>query len=234
MALPIISSVGTATPPAATYNSKPVISDLYTVRLTIRDDDTINGGKPYTIIANLPERWHTSMSAQWSTPFARSDLSQLAGRAASAVEAASALSGISTRLKPSTVQVWESSSEMTFSMDLAFVAYADAGKEIREVHRNLLKLVAPSEIAGMVLRSPGPTPLNALSNSIGLSGRRISLELGRYLMLEDVIIKSVSCDMPSMFEKNGIPISMTASLEISSYFSCFTTNDIDKMLGEVR
>jgi hypothetical protein len=61
------------------------------------------------------------------------------------------------------------------------------------------------------------------------TSRQINLRVGKYLYLRNVVITSVSSDVDSLFDVNGIPIAMTIAVEICSFYSCFTAEDIDLM-----
>ena len=197
----------------------------YTVRLTVSGDTTINGGQPTTFEANLPERYHIALTSSWTAPFAKTDYASLAGKYASIAEAAMSVTGIGQKSKQSSAQVWESSSPISLSLDMHFMAQSNTDTEIRQKHKLLLKLAAPSEtLAGAILVAPGPTIAGAI-----FGGRNIRMEIGDYLLLNSVVIKGVSADMTSLCEAQGIPIGMTVNVDVESFFSCYTVQDIDAM-----
>jgi len=245
------SKVGTATAPSnesaqrvKTYQSDMGVSQAYQVRLEVRGDKQLlaTGGRIFPIIASLPERYNIEFSSSWSSPFAKSDMSSLAGAiggskygamAAAIANGALNVAGISTRLKSQSVQVWDSTSSMSFSIQMIFNALSNSATDVRDKHRALLKLCAPSENAVGVLTQPGPTIASATSAALGFSGdsRKISLYIGRYIVLDNVIITGVSSDVSTLCDINGIPINMTINLQVQSFFSCFTSEDIDKMFN---
>jgi hypothetical protein len=55
------------------------------------------------------------------------------------------------------------------------------------------------------------------------------MEIGDYLLLNSVVIKGVSADMTSLCDAQGIPIGMTVNVDVESFFSCYTVQDIDAM-----
>lgn len=228
-----VSNQGVALPPNNTGIIDSSVTDrAYQVRLIVKDDEL---GKADVFIGNLPERYHIEMSSSWSSPFAKSDYSSIArtalgDKAGSLVQTLSDISGISTKTKQASIQVWESSSPIGFSFDIILRAKNNTRTEIRDQHMKLLKLVAPSESHdGLMLRQPGPSALDAISKHFGQKSRNISLEIGTYLLLESVVVKSVSTDMSSMCDKDGIPIELTVNVAVESVFSCFTEQDITQM-----
>jgi hypothetical protein len=122
-------------------------------------------------------------------------------------------------------QVWQSSTPISFNIDLVFNAKTNTKKDIQLKHLGLLKLAAPSEIlGGTMLLAPGP---NIVAS--GLTGRKISLYIGTYIVMENVIVKSVSSDVQTICGQDGIPHSMTINVEFESFYAGTTTNDLEKM-----
>jgi len=240
------SSQNTAVVPgaASTKYSTPSANPHYQVRLEVRGGDqalTRTGGKIFPIIAFLPERYNIDFSSQWSSPFSRTDIASAVGAAAgkfggiaqAITQGAFNIAGISTKLKAQSVQVWDSTSPMAFSIQMVFNAEENAATDVRDKHRALLKLCAPSEGTAGILTQPGPTIASATGSAIGISGdsRQIDLYIGSYLRLQNVIVTNVSSDISTLCDASGIPINMTIGLTVESFFSCFTSEDIDKMFG---
>lgn len=233
----VIKNINTAVVPAVAI--RPTVQNTaYQVELDVRAPSNYmkrltNGQKIFPIVANLPERFNMNLSSQWDSPFAKS-LAQTAGdavggAAGAAISNLPGVAGVADKLKAQTIQVWQASSPMSFSIDFVFNAQESTETEIRKRHIALLKLVAPTEmgegLAGNVLAAPGPTVIGAAFGD----SRRISMRVGKYMYLEDIIVKSVSADLVSKFDENGIPISMTCNVDVESFYSFFTTQDIDKM-----
>ena len=219
---------------------------LYKIRLVVKDPNLMppgsSGDSLLSFEANLSERYHMSMSSQWNSPFAKSDLADMArdkglNKTAAIISAGSALTGISTKTRGQSMQVWESSSPMSFSFDMKFMAASNTDAEIRQKHLLLLKLCAPSIVGGNggaaraagILSAPGPTPVDALANWADVGGRKITLYIGGYLKLDGVVIKSVSSDMTSLCGADGIPIGMNVQVEVESFFACYTVQDLDDL-----
>jgi hypothetical protein len=95
-------------------------------------------------------------------------------------------------------------------------------------HLGLLKLAAPSEIlGGLMLLAPGPSII-----SKGLAGRKISLYIGTYIYMDNVVVKSVGSDIQTICGADGIPHSMTINVEFESFYAGTTTNDLEKMFKQ--
>ena len=245
MAAPVISQQGTASRPADSPNGhrdSGKIAQIYQIRLEVRGDKQLlsSGKNIFPIVANLPERYSIDFSSSWSSPFAKSDLSSLAGLAGGAAgeaiaAGALAVAGISSKLKSQSVQVWDSTSPMSFSVQMIFNAETNSEADVRDKHRALLKLCAPSEGPGGVLFQPGPTIAGKVGDMLRTSdtSRNITLFLGRYIMLDNVIIKGVSSDVSTLCDIKGIPINMTINLQVESFYSSFTSEDIDKMFSPI-
>ncbi len=205
----------------------------YQVILEVEGDPAVNKDGVFPLIANLPERYHIDFSSQWSNPFAKDYIKDAAGAVSPVLESlvsiGSSVTGVSTKLKSQSVQVWESSSPLTFSIDLVFVAKTNSMNDIKKKHLALLKLAAPSELdsgtgAGQVLIQPGPVIVNS---GLAPNTRKISMALGNYLYLDNVIVTSVSSDVSSICDEAGIPQHMVINLGVSSFYACFTTQDLE-------
>lgn len=192
--------------------------------------------KVFPISANLPERFHMEMSSNWTMPFDGATAGSAAGSAAqflgaggasqmigNAVDAGLGAAGVGQKLKDQMIQVWESSSPLEMNFDLIFYAHSNTEREIKERHLALLKLCAPSLLAGtQVLEAPGPKYIDATAK-----GRQINVFVGNYIQLTNVIVRSVGSDLVSLFDDNGIPIGMSVNLSIATWNACVTGEDLE-------
>jgi len=235
MASPLFLNVGTASQPTPSSKTLTGVVPHYQVSLDVRGDETVgsSGKKIFPIIANLPERFNMEFSSQWDAPIARASAGDIASAAtggavsAATINAGLSGSGVGKATRAQSFQVWESSSSMKFNIELVFRALTNSQTDVREKHIALLKLTAPSEGPGGILLPPGPNIREQIID--GPTSRIITMYLGRYLKLENVIIDSVSSDIACLFDKDGIPQSMTISIGVSSFYTSFTTTDIDRM-----
>jgi hypothetical protein len=205
------------------------IAPQYRVVLNVTGDEVLDKDRSiFPIIAALPERYNISLSSQWDAPFANKSLGDNLGGGilGTVADAAAGTVGIGTRNKYQLAQVWQSSSPLAFNVDFVFNAKTNTQNDIRKKHIAMLKLVAPSDIGGGVLKAPGPSLLQSKA-----TGRNITLQLGTYIKMENVIIKDVSSDIQTLCGQDGIPHAMTINVAIESFFAGITTQDIDDMFS---
>lgn len=231
----IISAIGSAVRPAA--NSLMNVDRKYKLLIDVRGDEALLQGRSvFPIEANLPERFHIEFSSNWTTPFANAGAGEMAagltGNAAvgSAVDGIAGAAGVGTKLRSQNIQVWESSSPLTLNLDLIFYAQENTEREIKEKQVALLKLTAPTtKVGDEVLIAPGPRLLGNTMTSDNVEGRRITLYIGDYMVLNDVIVKSVGTDIVTLMDDNGIPIAMSINLGVETWNACVTADQIEAM-----
>lgn len=222
------------------YRDQYGVSADYQAIINVRGDTSYLGGsKLFPIIAAMPERFNMEFSADWKAPFAGASVGGAIESAAARfganvsgelINLVSQVSGNATRNKYTSFQVWESSSALQFGLELQFSADRNTESDVRAKQLALLKMCAPYEGPGKMLLPPGPSlagrgELAAASQE----SRRTSLTLGRYIHLDDVIIRSVSSDVQWILDKDGRPMLMTIQVQVSSYYESFTVQDIDAM-----
>lgn len=245
----VVTNPGTAVQPPVKVRPVDAMtslaSDMYTVELFVKDGGNLDtatdsSGKPlFPLRANLDEKINVSMSSQWDSPFGRSSLGDLASKlfggkvTGEAIDVALGAAGFGSKLKAQSAQIWTGSSPMTFSFTMKFNAVNNTESEIRDRHMAMLQLCAPSEFIGsgslVVLRAPGPTIVGSAISPT--NSRCINLRVGNYLYLRNVVVKNVSSDVDTLFDEHGIPIAMSIAVEIESFYSCFTSEDIKSMFS---
>lgn len=252
------SNVGTAQRPSATsamqaFDNTYQIAPQYQIVLDVRGDQTLvsdgSGAKVFPIIAALPENYNLSLSADWDSPFqnmSATDViskgvfgdSKFKGMSLQSIASGGAnllgkAMGVSSHLKAQSLKVWNGSSGVRFNFNMVFHAQTNAKTDIRDKHIALLKLVAPTETGpgGQILTQPGPVLVDSLWNE---KSRKISLQLGTYLFFDNVIIHSVGADMETLCDADGTPIAMTVALDIETFYSSFSTQDIDRAFSGAK
>ena len=210
------------------YGKNLNVDDKYIITLAVGASDL---GDAFAVSTALEETFSLSLSSEWITPFAKSNMENLSsimgeGKADLVNKLAQAV-GLNARSKAQTVQVWDNSSAISFTIPFTLIAYTDAEKEVRDVVKNLLKLEAPS-VKGLMLQAPGPTLASEAADSFS-GGRDITLQIGSFLTLRHCIIKNVDAQFESKLNANGTPISAKVTVTIESFFTCFTTADIDDL-----
>jgi hypothetical protein len=236
----VISGKGTASPPAATeYIASWGLHENYIVTLEVRGDS--NPEENFSVATSIDESFSISLGAQWDAPFANVLQEAMGNGAVSSIaQQGMKAAGISVKSRATSAQVWQSSDPIGFQIPFTFIAQRDPKKEVQDKIQKLLKLVAPSlggggvkEILGekagnvlsaVTLKAPGPTLINQAMDS-----KRIILKIGNFLRLDNCIIERVDVQFDSLFGSTGIPHKAKATVDIKSYFTCFTTTDIDSM-----
>lgn len=246
-----LDNLGTAVRPpigAQSYGGVQ-LGEQYQLVLHVRGDTQLDssGGKIFPIVAALPERYNINFSSNWGAPFSNAsvtDFAKLAGNAkykgvsiqdaiTFGTNMLSKATGVSTRLKSQSVQVWEGSSPLQFSVDLIFHARTNSDTDVRDKHLALLKLAAPTEHGpgGQVLMQPGPIIVDQAWDG---NSRKISLQIGKYLFLDNVVITSVGSDVETLCDEKGNPIAMTINIEVTSFYASFTAQDIQRAFDAGR
>lgn len=230
MAGPEISSRDTAVMPSVNeYVDKFGIDPKYLVTLSVKGDNTL-GSDPFYVTTSLDQTFGVSMGSHWDAPFANV-MSEMIGKVGQGAGVAATVAkgfGIETKNRNQTAQMWQNSDPVSFTIPFTFIAVKDPKTEVADKVRNLLKLAAPS-MDGFLLRAPGPTMAGQVSNKLG--GRLITLYLGKFLTLENCIIKRVDAQFDSIIGTSGIPLKAKVTVDIESYYTCFTVQDVDALFG---
>lgn len=238
-----ISNLGTAIMPSESgslQNNFGVPQEYLAELRVFADGDSSSSG---VFTTPLSETITTRLGSNWTQPYNKSseeaeqNLNNAAanyqGRGAGLARAAVSVggvalqaSGIRLRNQLQTAQVWESSDPIGFSLPFTFVAKTSARTDVHDKVRALLKAVAPSKLAGFMMEAPGPTLLGS-----ELSGRHIELQLGKFLLLNNCIVKDVDVQWDMKIGNEGLPMKATVNVSVESFFGCFTTQDIDDMFN---
>lgn len=240
-----VTNVGTAIAPNVPSSSAVVdIDPKYSVELFVNDGGSIDsmrslsGSRIFPMLANIDEKYSLNFSSTWESPFSRASAGDVASKllggkvSGEDIDRILNAAGIGSRLKIQSARVWTGSSPLSFDFTMKFNAIKDTEAEIRQRHMALLKLAAPSESIGVgsarVLKAPGPTLAGGVLSD---TSRRIDLRVGKYLYMKDVVVDNVASEIDCLCDANGIPISMSVAVQISSFYACFTTEDIEAMFN---
>lgn len=226
---PTISSRDTAVMPSVNeYVKKFGIDPKYLVTLAVKGDSSLSPNRGmFYVTTSLDQTFSISMGSHWDAPFANA-MSELVGKAGKGAEAgmlAAKSFGIEMKNRNQTAQMWQNSDPIGFSLPFTFIAVKDPKVEVADKVRNLLKLAAPSS-EGFLLKAPGPT----LAGQV-LGGRQITLHLGQFLTLENCIVKRVDAQFDSIIGEDGIPLKAKVTVDVESYYTCFTVQDLDALFG---
>lgn len=232
----IFANRGTAAVPdsAQNYSNNWGVDSGYVVTLTVLSGPLVSDGGVFSVSTTMDESFGLSMGAQWDAPFANAmeeglDKAKagMGGKAQAVVGLAqlgAKASGVSTKNRYQTAQLWQSSDPMRFSIPFTFIAREDPVKEVQERVQKLLKLAAPSNQLGVMLTAPGPTLAGQ-----ALGGTQITLQIGRFIRMENCIITNVDAQFDAIIGESGVPHKAKVTVEVCSFYTCFTTEDIDDL-----
>lgn len=194
------------------------------------------------ISAYLPDTVTMTVASDWSAPFAEATEGKL--------NTLATLFGASLKTRSSTVQTWQGSSPIEVTIPFVLTAESNPRDEIMEPINQLMKLCLPSEKNGRYL-PPGPNFRNYLRNNatsdssvdksirsmikatkdIGAAGERITVQIGKFMYFDDVVMLSVTPTFSSQrLHHTGQPLK--AEVEIT--FRKYTTSvkdDLDKIIN---
>jgi hypothetical protein len=198
----------------------------------------------------MGDKYEIQLRSQWDSPFSKTSIGEgvsalgkwIGGKnmpdTGGLVDSVLGTSGVGSRLKQQTAQVWQSTDPLSFSFEFNFAAINNAADEVTSKLVALLKLAAPSEmdVGGLIgIRAPGPIVGQKMLKTAGdatgffdVKSRKITLHIGNFMVLEDIIVTSVSSAISGLVDVNGNPIFAAVNLSVESFFSCFTVQDIDK------
>lgn len=230
-----ISSRGTATPPSeSSFAKKWQIDRGYVVTLTVTGDETLGG--TFSVSTNLDESFSISLGSTWNAPYenamqdAANSVGGKAGAALKIGQAVGQAAGFQGRSPALSAQVWQTSDPVGFNIPFTFVATTDPATEVRDKVLNLLKLVAPSEaLDGLALKAPGPTLIGQIKKNGETKGRKIQLKIGEFLLLDNCVVTNVDAQFDSIIGASGIPHKAKVTVDVKSFYTCFTVQDLDKL-----
>ena len=187
----------------------------------------LRGGEKIHIVTPLPENYQFQLSTSFDNPFnqplASLTGSQTADRISTGVTAVTGQSSISKWMSGA---VWTGGSLFEVNVPFVIQAFSDTKEEIVKTMRDMLKLVAPSEQTGGLLRAPGPT----MSSSFGTAsaGDDITIRVGKFFTMRPCLIESVECDFDTQMDvDNQSPLSATITVSAKSFWTT-TKEDLDK------
>lgn len=200
---------------------------MYTARLyaQLRDGDVIDLTTP------LPENYQFNLATSFDNPFNQplSNLaSQFGANIGQATDTASTalqmMTGYTTINKWLSGAVWNQGSLFTIEVPFVLQAYESTTKEVTQVMKKMLKLVAPGENSYGFLTAPGPTMANASSS---FAGDKITVEIGKFFRMYPCIIENVTCEFDTQMDtEENCPISAVISITVKSYYVT-TKKDLD-------
>lgn len=235
-----VSNRGTAQmPSAAEFKDTWGVQQEYLAVLRVNglpETESTPGGR-FEVSTSLDENFSLSLGSNWSAPYANvlsegmDKMQSGGGNGALAMAGARKLgqaAGLAARSRYTSAQVWESTDPLGLTIPFTFIATTNAGKDVRDKVKTLLKMAAPTQVKG-ILQAPGPSILGQAGSMVNLGGVQIDLFIGNFLALYNCIIGRVDAQFDNMMGIEGIPMKAKVNVDIRSFYTCFTTQDIDAM-----
>jgi hypothetical protein len=220
---------GIATAPRPRQKPSLGLIRAYTAELTATTVGAEGRVKPLTFVAPLPDKFQFQLSTNFDNPF-NSPVQNLAGgrigeTAGNIVTGVTSMSGLNKYLSHA---VWQGGSLFRLTLPFVIVAQHNTITEVLAKMRDMLKLVAPTEVGGKFLRAPGPNYSSvAGQENSPIEGEVITVRLGEFFEMSPCVIEDVACDFDTQMDvDNKCPISATITVSIISYWTT-TRQDID-------
>ncbi len=217
--------------PSGSVNQSDVANNNYQIRIRSTKSKT-------PIISSIPEQFSLSVDSTWNVPMNKSLTDSLPDGSPVKVlgKAGSTIFGQTTLSKYQTLSVWDQGSAMTVSLPMVFKAFNDPIKDVVNKIVSLMSMVCPYTDNGF-LHAPGPTISSMMGNSgastlsgvlakVGInvdpaslggeSGEIITLEIGNFIKMTPVIVKTVDVEFDTKFDTQGNPMSATANITIET------------------
>lgn len=194
---------------------------------------TRDGQKIVHIVAPLPENYSFQFSTNFDNPFNQpisdSIVQNMSGPASRSISAAGSgvtmTTGMTSIAKWLSGAVWTGGSMFELSIPFVIQAYSDTRREIVSLMRDMLKLTAPSETIGGLLRAPGPYMPTSTSEPLG---DVISVRIGKFFEMSPCVVTNVTSDFDTQMDAIGqSPVSVTITVSVRSYWTT-TKEDLDK------
>jgi hypothetical protein len=179
-------------------------------------------GKNERVTAYLPEQFNFRIQNDWE-PFLASGAGALVGNVLDVVNSGLNIAGRSINIKALSALIWKRAEPLQFSFNLQFDSRVSAEKDVKEPTERLIRFASPSRagssgVSSLLLNAPGPT--------IGNPNNRISLCVGRFFLIDSVVIPSVEITYYTSAEENG---DFTAADAEVSFLSWYTPDADDIM-----
>jgi hypothetical protein len=177
----------------------------------------MNGGK---VEAYVPETFQLAVTSQFGQSFGQGISNSTVGTAAKAV-------GLGALTSQSmTAQIWEGTQPIEITLELELVAESNPKEEILEPIKKLLAMTMPSRGAGgFLLDPPGPSYIGLIDwhafenvKGEGKANKQITVQIGTFLLFDNVVIESVNTTFYSMMHESGIPLRAVVAVTFKTFF----------------
>ena len=213
-----------------------------------------------TIHAYMPENFTSSISSDYDAPFTESAASALAdhlpgGLGAATLTAAQA-AGFGKTAQGLSMQVWQGSAPMDFSIPIQFLYDTNTNTDIIDPMKALMSLALPRSVGGEVLgsvaeavgldskgdvflESPGPKIAQGegtfggfIESSISIRTKDdIILAIGEFMTFPSVVITNVDSDYEIKLDRAARkPIALNATVAFRTFLTP-TAEDLNTIFG---
>ena len=165
------------------------------------------------VIGYLGEGSSAELTSLWQSPFEDKAMGSVLGAISEATSAltgvAQVISGRTTKSRLNSTLVWEGQQPPEFTLVLDFLAMSNAKTEVNDAITTLLKMASPE------------------LNDVALFGRipeAVTINIGRNVMLTNVVIKSVSYQLDAPRTSEGYFTHNTVTLQCSGNTSINRSN----------
>lgn len=228
MATSLPVSQSNAAQPMTVGRSIAGLSDYYKMWINIRPQDAAqdmtNPGSSngsITIYGYIPPNFSIDLSADWQNTFGGGNT----GDISKALQVGLDVTGLNFQLRSMTRLSYSGPEHLSLQLPFIFVAETNAYQDVSLPIQTLQYMCAPRQI-GDVLIPPGPARINL---SPKLSGETISVKIGGFLYLSNVVITSVSTAYDTRFDSGGNCIFARVDVGIRTLYAV-SRDDITAML----
>ncbi|EHK9599687.1 TPA: hypothetical protein ACGPTU_004281 [Escherichia coli] len=165
------------------------------------------------VIGYIGEGSSAELTSLWQSPFEDKAMGSVLGAISEATSAltgvAQVISGRTTKSRLNSTLVWEGQQPPEFTLVLDFLAMSNAKTEVNDAITTLLKMASPE------------------LNDVALFGRipeAVTINIGRNVMLTNVVIKSVSYQLDAPRTSEGYFTHNTVTLLCSGNTSINRSN----------
>lgn len=179
----------------------------------------------------LPEELSISFNPTWNEVFSGtiSDVVGRGGPLSSFLDMGFKQTGIANRTRSMTAKQWDGGSSLQISLEFKLRAQNDAIEQVIEPFKYLASLALPRLIANQIMIGPSSSAVRILDR-FKENDRIISLSIGEWLLIQDLVIDSASFSIPSLYERyNKSPIKINAQVSLMSFYG-FTVQDVEEMI----
>ena len=153
-----------------------------------------------------------SLTAKWDAPLEQTNAGS-DGTVEKAAGAAQALSGNTSITTFSTTQIWGGNSPLKFNLVLDFFALDNAAEQVMKPIQWLEQFASPD------VKGVSPFDISSLVSSKSALGRipnRVTINIGRKMIIPECVIESVSTPIDKERDKSGNLIRAQVTLDIQT------------------